>query len=119
LVAKIKSYRDLIVWQKAMDLVVSVYRETASLPQSEQYGLTAQMRKCAVSVPSNVAEGWGRNATQDYLRFLRVARASLFELTTQVEICERLGFAGNRNSITVDADEVRRVLHGLIRSIGS
>ncbi len=54
---KIKSYHDLIVWQKAMDLVVSVYRETASLPQSEQYGLTAQMRKCAVSVPSNVAEG--------------------------------------------------------------
>ena len=116
---KIKSYRDLIAWQKAMDLVVSVYRETASLPQSEQYGLTAQMRKSAVSVPSNVAEGWGRNATQDYLRFLRVARASLFELTTQVEICDRLGFAGNWDSITADADEVRRVLHRLIRSIGS
>ncbi len=69
----IKSYRDLVAWQKSMGLALTVYRETAKLPPEERFGLTAQTRRCAVSVPSNIAEGWGRGATQDYIRFLRNA----------------------------------------------
>ncbi len=114
---QIKSYRDLVAWQKSMDLVLIVYRETATLPAVEQFGLTAQLRRCAVSVPSNIAEGWGRGAGQDHIRFLRNARGSLYELTTQIELCDRLAYGGEWNAVTNLADDVRRLLHGLIRSL--
>ena len=117
LVEQIKSYRDLITWQKGMDLVVRVYRETANLSPSERFGLISQMRRCAVSVPSNIAEGWGRGARQDYIRFLRTARGSLYELSTQADICKRLAFAGDWDAIMNMVDDVRRLLHGLIRSL--
>lgn len=117
LVEQIKSYRDLITWQKGMDLVVCVYRETASLSSSERFGLISQTRRCAVSVPSNIAEGWGRGARQDYIRFLRIARGSLYELATQADICKRLAFPGDWDAIMNMVDDVRRLLHGLIRSL--
>ena len=82
----IKSYRDLFVWQKAMELVTAVYAIPKVFPKEEQYGLTAQIRRSAVSVPSNIAEGYGRNSTLDYTRFLQIARGSLYELQTQLEI---------------------------------
>ncbi|MHC4107917.1 MAG: four helix bundle protein [Planctomycetota bacterium] len=115
----IKSYRDLVAWQKSMELALAVYRETAKLPPEEQFGLTAQARRCAVSVPSNIAEGWGRGATQDYIRFLRNARGSLYELSTQIEICMRLEYHGDWDPLTILSDDVRRLLHGLIRSLGT
>jgi len=84
--SNIKSYRDLIVWQKSVDLVKNIYLCTQTFPKEEQYGLTNQMRRCAVSIPSNIAEGYGRNSTGDYKRFLHISLGSLYELQTQVEI---------------------------------
>ena len=114
---QIDSYRDLIAWQRGIDLVEHVYQQTADLPNDERLGLVAQMRRSAVSIPSNIAEGWGRGARKDYIRFLRTARGSLFELSTQAEICKRLRFAGDWAHIMDTADEVRRILQGLIRSL--
>jgi len=75
-----KTYRDLLVWQKAMTLVTEVYRKTKTFPREEVYGLTSQVRRSAVSIPSNIAEGYGRNSTSDYIRFLQIASGSLYEL---------------------------------------
>ena len=88
----IQSFRDLLVWQRSMDLATSIYRLTAQFPQQEMYGLVSQMRRCAVSVPSNIAEGHGRLALGEYRQFLGIARASNFELQTQLDIARRLCF---------------------------
>ena len=88
----IKSYRDLIVWKESVELVQDVYLLTAGFSSNERFGLTSQMRRSAVSVPSNIAEGWGRKRTGNYIQFLSIASGSLAELTTQVEISYRLGF---------------------------
>ena len=85
-------YTQLEVWQHAMDLVADVYRETAELPSNERFGLQAQMRRAAVSILSNIAEGEGRRGCRDHARFLLTARGSLLEVETQVRICERLGY---------------------------
>lgn len=90
--ADIKTYRDLIIWQKSMTLVTEVYTITTSFPACELYGLTNQMRRCAVSIPSNIAEGYGRNSTGDYKRFLQISVGSLFELQTQLEIAFNLKY---------------------------
>ncbi len=89
---KINSYRDLIVWQKSMSLVTEMYGITQQFPGQEMYGLTNQMRRCSVSIPSNIAEGYGRNSTGDYKRFLQIAVGSLFELQTQIEIAFNLKY---------------------------
>ncbi len=112
----IKSYQDLVAWQKGMDLVVVVYRESSKLPTIEEFGLKSQVRRCSVSIPSNIAEGWGRQSTQDYLRFLSIARGAVYELLTQAEICDRLDFDGAWREIVSAAREVGRILHGLIVS---
>lgn len=88
----IKSYRDLIVWQKAMDLVELVYQATKKFPKEELYGLTNQIRRAAVSVPSNIAEGHARNSTAEYRNFLSMARGSLAEVETQLLIAVRLKY---------------------------
>ena len=81
-----KSYRDLIVWQKSMKLVTQIYLITKRFPKEELYGLTPQIRRSCVSIPSNIAEGYGRNSTNDYVRFLQIASVSLYELQTELEI---------------------------------
>lgn len=113
---EIRSCRDLIVWNKAVDFTVLVYRVTESLPPSELYGLTSQLRRAAVSVPSNIAEGNQRGTTQDYLRFCRVALGSTGEVGTQLEICRRLGYLPDDQSSDLNDRlyEVRRMLMGLI-----
>ena len=88
----IQSYRDLIVWQKAIDLVVEVYGVTKSFPETERYGLTSQMRRAAVSIPANIAEGYARKHRQEYTQFIRVAFASGAELETHLVIAKRLGY---------------------------
>ena len=113
----IKSFRDLIAWQKAMNLVCHVYARTKELPDDERFGLIAQMRRCAVSIPSNIAEGQGRDTPADFLRFLQIARGSAHELSTQAEICVRLGFGGSFDGLISDSEEVARILNGLIASI--
>jgi len=115
----IKSYRDLIVWQKSIYLVRNVYILTQKLPKEELYGLTNQMRRCAVSIPSNIAEGYGRNSTGDYKRFLQIAVGSLYELQTQIEISFQLKYLdeNNLNSIISLCTEIDKILYSLIQKI--
>lgn len=90
--AKIQSHRDLVVWQKAMEMTVEVYRLTDGFPRSEIYGLTSQVRRAAASVPANIAEGHARGTTRDYAHFLSVARGSLMETETFLTLSLRLGY---------------------------
>ena len=89
------SFRDLEVWQQAMDLVVECYRLSEAFPKDERYGLTSQLRRAAVSIPSNIAEGHARQHTKEFLQFLSIARGSLAELETQLILAERLNFASS------------------------
>ncbi len=115
----ILSYKDLIVWQKSIDLVDSIYQLTENFPKSEQYGLTNQMRRCAVSIPSNIAEGRKQSSKEEFRRCLRIAFGSGCELETQVIIAKRLSFSKDLNFATVDSllNEVMRMLNGLIASL--
>jgi four helix bundle protein len=118
---EIRSHRDLIVWQKAMDLVISVYRFTEDFPKAEVYGLTSQIRRCAASIPANIAEGQGRRLGGEFLQFLGNARGSLLELDTHLEIAVRLGMLSGdiHSSLMQQLIEVRKLLNGLMRSIRS
>lgn len=100
--AKIESYRDLIVWQQAMDLAVSIYEVTRAWPKDEIYGMTGQVRRAATSVPANIAEGYGRESRASYQQFLRIAQGSLKEL----EIAHRVGIA--RGGRTFDEPQRKR-----------
>src|SRR6516162_8780085 len=117
---RISSYNDLVVWQKSVELVTEVYRATSTFPREETFGLTSQLRRSAVSIPSNIAEGQGRATKGEFVQFLANARGSLFELKTQVHIAGALGFLamGCANQLTQQADRVGRLLNGLIRSLG-
>lgn len=111
----IKSFRDLRVWQAGMDLVEAIYRISQGFPNHEQYGLTSQMRRAAVSIPSNIAEGHARQYTKEYLYHLSVAQASLAELETQLEISARLGYIQPKPKETVltQITSLARQLHAL------
>jgi four helix bundle protein len=114
-----QGFRDLMVWQKAMQLTAAVYRLTQQFPREEQYGLTSQIRRAAVSIPSNIAEGQGRLNSAEFRQFLGVARGSNFEVQTQLEIAQTLQF-GDSKQIADALDlsqEVGRMLHGLVESL--
>jgi four helix bundle protein len=115
------SYRDLRVWQSAMDLVVSVYHETQGFPKDEVYGLTSQMRRAAVSIPSNIAEGKGRSTDRDRALFFCHARGSLLELETQILIAQRLRYLTPPCAETLigSSSKLGRMLNSLIQSIRS
>jgi four helix bundle protein len=119
--SKIKSHRDLIVWRKAMDLVVLVYKATEAFPKHELYGLTNQIRRAASSVPANIAEGQGRRSKTEFRQFLGNARGSLLELDTHLELALRLNYltASQHVRLHRDLDEVGRILNGLLRSLAS
>lgn len=112
----IKSYRDLVAWKKARELVKELYLLTALFPVGERFGLVGQMNRAAVSIPSNIAEGYGRATTRDYLKFLRVARGSAYELETQLVLSVDLGLCDDAKSLRVTEllQEVIRILQGLI-----
>jgi four helix bundle protein len=93
---KVQSFRDLLVWQKSMELTTSIYRITQSFPREEMFGLTSQLRRSAISIPSNIAEGQGRLNTREFRQFLGVARGSNCELQTQLEIARRLGLGNSQ-----------------------
>jgi four helix bundle protein len=115
----LKQYRELIVWQKAVSFVESIYRATENFPQKEIYGLTSQIRRAAISIPSNIAEGQGRNTTRDFLHFLSIAQGSLMEVETQITIAERLGYLEKQqesNLLELSA-EIGRLLNGLGNSL--
>ena len=117
----IKSYRDLVVWQKAMLFVKGVYEITQAFPTSEQFGLTHPLRRSSVSVPSNIAEGSGRGTTADYVRFLQIARGSLFEAQTQIELAVSLNFLfpSQTTELLALANEIERMLNALISKLTS
>lgn len=114
-----KSYRDLIVWQKSMNLVTLVYSLTSEFPENEKFGLTSQVKRSAVSIPSNIAEGYGRNYRKDYSRFLQIARGSLFECQTQIEISINLNFISIENCKEINelSIEVEKMLNSLINKL--
>jgi four helix bundle protein len=115
----VKDYRDLIVWQKAMDLVETIYRTTSTFPREEIYGLTSQVRRAAISIPSNIAEGNGRNTTRDYVHFLGMAYGSVKEVETQVLIAERLQYINSSRSdeLVRLTGEIARLISGLMNSL--
>jgi four helix bundle protein len=114
-----RSFRDLAVWQRAMQMTIAVYRLTQDFPREEQFGLTSQIRRSAVSIPSNIAEGQGRSSVGEFRQFLGMARGSNCELQTQLQIARALKF-GNPDLIEEAeslSNEVRKMLFGLIDSI--
>lgn len=115
----IRSYRDLQVWRLAIRFTKSVYRVTAGFPSDERFGLVSQVRRASVSVASNIAEGWGRGTSQDYVRFLRMARGSVYEVETQLEIASQLEFLDEESyrEVIAEVNEAGRVLAGLLRSL--
>jgi four helix bundle protein len=115
----IKSFRDLLVWQRAVALVTDVYRVSKRWPKDERYGLISQIRRASVSVPSNISEGHCRASRGEYLQFLGHARGSLAEVETQVEIARNLGFLDGEDftRLSGSIDEVSRMLRSLIHSL--
>jgi len=114
-----RSYEDLLAWQRAMDLVTAVYQATESFPAKEMYGLTNQMRRAAVSIPSNIAEGQARLSTKEFRHHLSIARGSLMELKTQIQISQNLRYLAPDAAVRLlaPANELGRILNGLIASI--
>src|SRR5881397_415437 len=112
-------YKDLVVWQKAMDLVTDIYKVTDSFPKKEVYSLTDQIRRAAVSVPSNIAEGQAHHSHREFLHFLRHSRGSLAELETQILIAERIGYIDHSATepLINKVHEVGRILNGLVASL--
>ena len=115
----VRTFRDLVVWQKSLDLVTEIYRVTQKFPKEEMFGLISQLRRAAVSVPSNIAEGQGRLTEKEFRQFLGNARGSLSEVDTQIIIAKNLGYLDESNfkNLTAKIAEVGRVLNGLISSV--
>jgi len=114
-----KSYKDLIVWQKSMSLASELYKITRCSPKDEIYGLTSQIRRSAVSIPSNIAEGWGQQSRGDYIHFLKVAQGSAAELETEMILSAEIGLLplNTLKRIQADLTEKRKMLYCLIRSL--
>ena len=112
----LESYKELIVWQKSMTLAEEIYYVTNSFPVKEQFALTSQLRRAAISVPSNIAEGYGRNTSKNYLQFLFISKGSLFELETQIELSRRLKYISDEvyNGIEEKIIEISKMLYVLI-----
>jgi len=117
----VKSFRELLVWQKAIQLSVLIYRLSKQFPREETYGLSNQMRRAAVSIPSNIAEGAGRLNTREYKQYLGVARGSSFELLTQLTIARELGFGDIEQLREAEStcDEIGRMLFGVIQALSA
>lgn len=118
---KITSFKDLIVWQKAIDLSILIYLITKNFPKSELYGLVSQMRRCSVSIPSNIAEGFMRGHKQEYIQFLRIAYGSGAELETQLILALKIKYLNvdDFNKCCLLLDEVMKMLNSLISKLSS
>lgn len=115
----IKSYKDLFVWQKAIDLVIEIYRLTSYFPKTETYGLISQIRRAAVSIPSNIAEGRSRSTRKDFVQFLRIAGGAVAELETQLNISNKLSFVGliDYNKASDELNKIMRMLNAMITKL--
>ena len=116
---KVKSYKDLIVWQKSMDLVIEIYKLVKKLPKEETYSLSDQMRRAVVSIPSNIAEGYTRKSTNEYLNFLSIANGSRTELETQLLICERINYLSEADTekAFVLIDEIGAIIYHIMTKL--
>lgn len=116
-----RNYRDLTVWKKAMDLVLSVYKASQHWPKDETFGLTNQVRRAAVSIPANIAEGQGRDSAREFLRFLSIANGSLYEVETHLLIASQLDYLEPNNAAPLmeQAAEIGHLLNGLTASLRS
>ena len=112
-----ESFRELIIWQRGVQLVKSVYEGTKEFPREEIFGLKMQLRRCAISIPSNIAEGYGRQHTSEYVRFLQIARGSLNELITQLEIAKSLNYLQDISDQIIECDEIGRMLNSMIKKL--
>ncbi len=115
-----ENYKDLIVWKRAMELVQAAYQIAKLLPKEESFALSDQIRRSAVSIPSNIAEGYGRHSTKDYARFLSIARGSRYEVETQLLLCVQLGYVKQQdieNAIDL-GEEVGKMLNVIISKLG-
>ena len=116
-----KSYKELEVWKKGIDLSLLIYKLTYSFPPDEKFGLTSQLRRCSVSIPSNIAEGWGRSSTKEYIHYLQIARGSLMEIETQLIIAFKLNYFSeekNKNIIELSTS-ILMMLNKLISRLKS
>lgn len=114
-----KTFRDLLIWQKAMILVTNTYQITKNFPKEEIYGLTSQIRRCSVSIPSNIAEGFGRPSNKEFARFLNISMSSLFEYQTQIEIAININYITDEDFKTLfeNSRELEAMLASFIRKI--
>lgn len=113
------NFKDLLVWQKSINFVTQIYRATDHFPRHEMYGLTSQIRRAAVSIPSNIAEGNSRRSIPDYLQFLKISRGSCAEVETQLIIAKNLNFISEENYLILNQNsiEITKMLNGLIKSL--
>lgn len=114
-------FKDLLVWQKSVDFVTEIYRITAAFPSAESFGLTSQLRRAAVSIPSNIGEGNSRRSLPDYIQFLKIARGSCAEVETQLLISQNLAFLSEEEFIRLNNDiqEISKMINGLINALQS
>ncbi|MFC0877558.1 four helix bundle protein [Saccharicrinis sp. FJH2] len=115
------NFKELKIWQKSKELVVEIYRLTQNFPSSEQFGIISQIQQAAVSIPSNIAEGSGRNSKKDFIRFLDIAKSSSFELETQIIIATDLGYINNEVSANIikTINEIQKMIFGFQKSLDS
>ena len=116
---KIESYQQLEVWKKAMSLVTEVYQQTQTYPKEEIYALAIQIRRSAISIPANIAEGWGRKNTKEYVQFLRISRGSLLELETHLIISANLNYLSQQSleSLSQKIQEISKMLNAMIKKL--
>ena len=116
---KIESFKDLIVWQKGIELVNEIYKVTKHFPKEELFGLTSQARRAAISVPANIAEGWGRGTTKNYIQFLEISRGSLYELNTLIIISVNQEYLSSEKCSEIESNinEIGRILNAIITKL--
>jgi four helix bundle protein len=114
-----KSHKDLILWQKALDLAVAVHEASAVFPRAEMFGLVSQIRRAAVSIPSNIAEGSARRSTREFIAYLHIARGSMAEVETQLLLAQRIGYVNDerREALQLRLDEVGRIMNAVITGL--
>ena len=114
-----KSFRDLQIWQRGLDLSILIYSHTVDFPKEEQFGLTSQLRRASTSVPLNIAEGWGRGSNKSFANFLKIARGSLFEVETILEICFRLDYIKHETIETLrnEIEQIGKMINSFIKKL--
>lgn len=118
--SSVKSYKDLLIWQKGLEIVSNVYKLVEDFPKDELYALTSQIKRASISIPSNIAEGYGRSSTQSYISFINISRGSLFELETQLIIANELKFVKNQdlyNTIIEQILEESKMINSFINKL--